>query len=563
MIDLLSPDFSRHPAASRPAYHYAPRSSEQPPVISILSVLHARNGGISSTLTTVLRQSWQAFEWLLADCGGSPDELEAARALAAADPRVRLIPAKVATPEAAKNQLASEAQGEQLLFLEPGDMLEATALEKWHWFLEAQPHFAAVSSAAVFLEERPRIEETQFPDVPHFPQVGVAHETFLIRSSAFASAGGYRATSGPECPHTDFWSRFSAAGLFAGSLPEHLKWCSAQEGRTVRFRPRSTTGQCWPWYPGRHLAKSRKRREEPFELAPLLPAERPCRNPLAKSTSRLLIFVPFLIAGGSEKAVLDILEQLTSRGWEVTVVATADCPPVWLAEFARFTPDVFVLPSFVNSQHIPTHWPAFTRYLMESRDFDVVLISNCEFAFHLLPYLRFHFPKVVYAAVRHAENWPRLTQDQCCLLDLNLMSFEQIRRGLVAKGCDDRNMDVYHTNVDTSVWRRDEKARSQVRLRLGISESLPVIVYTARLVDSKQPQVFAETVRRLQQRGLKFAALAIGVGPYLGWLRDFVKVHRLKGVLHVMGAVHSSQIPQLVGSADIFFLPTQVWKESR
>ena len=60
-----------------------------------------------------------------------------------------------------------------------------------------------------------------------------------------------------------------------------------------------------------------------------------------------------------------------------------------LHQFAQFTPDIFVLPNFLQY----ADYPRFLSYLIESRQMEAVLIGGSELGYGLVP-LRAYHPKL-------------------------------------------------------------------------------------------------------------------------------------------------------------------------
>ena len=61
--------------------------------------------------------------------------------------------------------------------------------------------------------------------------------------------------------------------------------------------------------------------------------------------------------GGADRFNLSFLQDWTRRGYECTVVTTLDRNYPWYREYARLTPDIFILPYFLPVEH----YPAFPR----------------------------------------------------------------------------------------------------------------------------------------------------------------------------------------------------------
>ena len=88
---------------------------------------------------------------------------------------------------------------------------------------------------------------------------------------------------------------------------------------------------------------------EPYDPVPdILPWE----NRLHKDKPRLLMVLPWLTLGGADKFNLDVLEQLTQRGWEVSLATTLTGDSSWLSKFAELTPDIFILQHFLRPQRL-------------------------------------------------------------------------------------------------------------------------------------------------------------------------------------------------------------------
>lgn len=548
MIDPQNPDFTNAPSSmTRPVWERGSATNEAP-VVSIITCFERNQRQYCEIARCLLRQTLCSWEWLVADRTRA-DAFATIDTESYSDGRIRHFAHLRGMPGAtARCRLTRVARCPYVLFLDENDLLEPTAIEKWLWFLECEPSASLVSSASV------SIGATQALD-PLANSTDVKPDsrpcsTFMIRSSACAALLENRSNS----VHAGkVWASCVQTGLKAAVLPEHLLWREASAGQKIGGRV-SRWNELWKRTPN---AQSSSPPADPFSRLTVLPTRFVCHNQFAKTRKRVLLLLPYLFIGGSEKVALDTVSQLTQRGWEVTVVATDKTNHNWQSEFAKVTPDVFVIQHIFDIANT-IHAPRLIHYLINSRQIDAVLISNSVMAYQLLPYLRCHFPSIPVIAIRHAEFWPHYSQEFQSLLDFSIVSMQAIRERLLEKGESAAGIEVNYTNIDTEHWRPNKEARQKVRRRLGIEESVPTIVYSARLVEMKQPDVFAETVHRLRGRGVRFAAIVTGDGPKLNWLRDFVTRHQLSTMVHVLGAVPGEEMPAIMASGDVFFLPSQL-----
>lgn len=418
------------------------------------------------------------------------------------DPRVRVVHAEVRA--AAIGRVFSESRGD-LALVEPGVALLPTSLEKWAWYLDSRPPAAGAAGA----------------------RRGVAPgEPFLLRRDRVRLAGGID----PACATLDpaeiglvpFTGSTSASG---DSLPEPHVWL-----------PPSAVANAW------------------------ISDSRPFHNRLAKTADRVLLIAPWMVVGGADKFNLDLIEGLRGAGWEISVATTIPVDHRLFPAYAKHTQDLFPLAHFLEL----VDYPRFLAYLIESRGFDVVLVSNSELGYRLLPYLRAHCPAPAYLDFCHseAEHWyeggyPRLSVEYQDVLDLTVTASAHLRRWMGDHGADVERVEVCYANVDADAFGQGSDVRARVRAGLRIDDGIPVILFVGRVSEDKQPDVLMATIRRLSERGLSFTLLVVGDGPDLPRMRRFFRLHRLGDSVRFAGEVEHEQIPQYYAAADVLFLPSR------
>ncbi len=284
----------------------------------------------------------------------------------------------------------------------------------------------------------------------------------------------------------------------------------------------------------------------------------------------LLLLVPWLEMGGADKFNLDLLRQLRQRGWQVSVATTLPSAHPWLARFTRYSQDIFLF----DQQRRLADYPAFLRELIQTRGVNVVLITNSELGYLLLPYLRAECSDVTFVDFCHMEEhawkrggYPRMSIEHQDLLDLQFVSSDYLRGWMVDRGADPERIRVCYINIDPTEWRPDPERRKRVRRELLTTPEhseqdergprLPIILYAGRICDQKQPRVFLETLRHLRAGTDRFVAVVAGDGPEFAWLRSAISRSGLVDRVLLLGAVSNARIRDLMSAADIFFLPSR------
>lgn len=570
MIDPQNPDYASTPISpDRPPGFYRPGGGSGGPQVSIITPAFNTGPVFQETVTCIRRQSFQNYEWIIVDDGSTdPQFLSRLAELEAQDARVRVIHQENRGPGAARNRAVQEACADYICQLDSDDLIEPTFIEKCLWALISNPQYSFCNSYAVGFGDRAYLWPMGFERGAEFLQENRVSPHAVIRRAAHIETGGYDETIRHGHEDWDYWLNLAEKGHWGYTIPEYLLW--------YRWRANS---RVWETLadPARHNAFRVFLRRKHAALTERtfpnpqphysMPFERVCdelilQNPLGKPVGRkrILMILPWMTMGGSDKFTLDLVAQLSGSGYDITIATTVDGPSPWLYEFARYTPDIFVLHHFLR----PADFPRFLRYLIESRQIDIVFLSHSFLGYQLLPYLRSWCPDVTFVDYNHIveEHWKNGGYPRCAvgyqeLLDLNIVSSQHLKNWMVGQGADANRIEVCYTNIDPDQWNPACYPRAEIRRALTVPEATSLILYAGRLCEQKRPQLLVEIIRELAQHDLEFLCLVAGDGELRGFLEVFIRQHRLERYIRLLGAVSNQRIRELLAAADIFFLPSQ------
>jgi glycosyltransferase involved in cell wall biosynthesis/GT2 family glycosyltransferase len=558
------------PGALQRVAPYMAASLDAAPAVTVVTPFYNTGEIFEETARSVLGQTLQQFEWLIInDASTDGASLALLDHYRSSDPRVRVIDhTENRGLSASRNTGFSAARAELVMQLDADDLLEPTCLEKLSWFMTSHPEFSFAKGYTTAFGSESYLWVNGFHMGSAFLSANHADSNSMVRRSVHQAVGGYDETNRGGLEDWDFWLKCANQGFWGGTVHQPL----------TRYRKKSSHTVDWPnWDGGEReaafLAGMRERyarlwepdgfpdvgieRYQPYQP---IPTSIPFHNRLVKETRRVMLLLPWLTVGGADRFNLEAISQLQARGWGVTILTTGSGDNLWEAEFARLTDDVHVMHRFLR----PVDFPRFVDYAMGSRQPDVVLLSNSELGYQILPYLRSRRPEVTFVDFVHAEqpaqksggyaNFSNLYREQ---LDLTATASRHLAGWMVERGSEQERVEVCYLGVDPDQWKPMEDVRVAEREGLGVDPDTPVIVYAARLAEEKQPKVFAETMRILADRGMSFLAVVAGDGPDREWLREFVAQHRLVGQVRLLGSVSSERMQRLLRAADIFFLPSQ------
>jgi glycosyltransferase involved in cell wall biosynthesis len=569
VIDPREPDYTNTPgSAARACFDYAPADPAAPPCLSIVTPFYNTGAIFHETARSVFGQSLQQWEWIIVNDGSTEHAaLAILDGYRRRDPRVRVVDhATNRGLSATRNSGFAAATADYVLQLDSDDLLEPTAAEKWWWCLESNPEYAFAKGYHVGFGAREYLWPGGFHETTAFLEFNQADATSLIRRSVHTRVGGYDGENRAGLEDWDFWLRCADQGYWGATVPELLGWYRQRDasarGWTNWDRPAAAAmfrDQLRERYRGLWEGRFPDPRPRPHVANAVVRTDIPAANRLVKRRPRLLLIVPWLVMGGAERVNLSLIEGLTRRGWEVTIAATSHADHPWLPLFTRLSPDTFVLERFLHA----TDYPRFLRYLVESRDPDVVMVANSELGYHLVPFLRAYAPRTAFVDFTHAvEDWkngsfPRMAVELGPLLDANITASSHVADWIVAQGGDRDRVRVCHVNVDTTALRPDAELRRRTRAQLEVPDDVPVILIAARIAPEKQPRVMARVLKQLLERQCAFAAVVAGDGPELPWLQGAIAEDGLSDRVRLTSRVAPERIHELMAAADVFFLPSQ------
>ena len=436
--------------------------THQPLVSIVTSVCDPNPVYLNATATSILRQTFADFEWVLVDDSTTNSEsLQFLKHFRQhSDPRVRFLSCPISRkanvreglynercgPSKTRNYALRSVYSRYLMFIDDDDLIENTFVEKGVWLLESAPRFAFVGSMVVgFQSKNYTWHHTWYESNLRKNQhtiTAIFRVSVLKMETDWPFVYDETITKGGE--DWKLFCELQANGFFGVTIEEFLFW--------YRIKPRRRN---WNFLQGRknEIRDSRVLPEgtkfhylESLQEYPQLhrrghsnphigtckfcvdTAPPPGREPRHVKTLRDALSLRqnvavFLIQGFTPnlryaREDLQMLRTLVEKGWNVIVVcftaphhsmsgSASSSTESLRAEFQRYTNEIFVLPIFLRIRS----YPRFISHLLHSRRADVLLISRVFAGYKLLPYLQLNYPHVVYIDMQSAVSSMRHRSD--------------------------------------------------------------------------------------------------------------------------------------------------------
>lgn len=541
------------------------------PTVSIISPFFNAHRYFEMTYRSVYHQTFQDFEWLIVDDASTePEAIALLETLPQRAPNLNVIHhSENRGPSAARNRAIAKAQGQYLFFLDPDDLIAPTYLEKCVLFLEAYPDFSLVNAYGGGFQEQDYWWSYGFEQGPKFLEQNWITAMLLYRKTAFDALGGFDETL--WC-YEDWerWLRALTQRQRGWTIPEYLQFYrrttsgllgtglrQTQVNQQVIQRVRDRYRHVSP-----SVLTSVERTSPRFNLAALRATlNLPSAYPLPSAHTRVLCLFPHLEMGGADRFNLDCIHTLQQRGYGVTIATTLIAQNPWQCQFERLTSDIFHLALLLDNPH----WLAVLKYLIISRNIDLVLISNSYAAYYFLPLLHQAFPDVAFVDYTHAidpdwrgKGYPRLSCQFTHYLDCQVVSSQALATAYREMGAiAPAQLSVCYTGIDPEQWQPNVIQRQSMRQQLQIPNEAVVLLYPARFVMQKRPMFLVDVVRSLvRHTPHPIRVLAVGEGELSAMMTRQIRGNRLTNTVQIVPPVAPEDMPAFYAAADLLLLPS-------
>ena len=255
--------------------------------------------------------------------------------------------------------------------------------------------------------------------------------------------------------------------------------------------------------------------------------------------THVLMLLPWLEMGGSDRFNLDLCARLDKARFEIGIITTQAADNSWRQRFEEYVADIFCLPDFLDT----ADWPEFVSYFIKSREVDVLFLSNSYYGYYLLPWLRREFPDLAILDYVHMEEWywrrggyARTCGAMGSILEKTYVCNEKTRQVLIHDfGRDEESVETLYIGVDETYYDPSRIKPGLAKKKLGIAPDRPMILFPCRLHPQKRPFLMLEIAKNLKKELPEAAVAVVGDGPQLAALEQAAKREKLQGIVFFAG----------------------------
>jgi glycosyltransferase involved in cell wall biosynthesis len=536
------------------------------PLISVVIPNFNYGKYLHKAIDSVLDQTFQDLEIIVVDDASTDPYTR--EILAAMDrPKTKVIfqQNNQGLPKT-RNKGIEMARGKYICCLDPDDYLDPTYLEKCVYHLETRNLDVCCSWVQVFGDSRDVWETGPFL-IDVLMKGNCVSVSAVFKKASWEKAGGYKeAMTHHICDDWEFWLTLSEQGAIGFSIPEPLMFYrkhTTSMSANLKDRYEEIVDRIKSLHSNLYndpfkVRKIRKLQQRRFTVTnPFcnLVRKRTVTAEALKHQIRVLLVTPWFQLGGASVVKRDVFTHLAKDGVRVTAIAATASAGAYTEDGLQFykaiTDECFNLPRFLEGQKSID----FVKYLIESREIQLLYLTGSQEGYEMLPELKKSFPELMvmdeqYNLVGHLERNREFRK----FIDLNIVVNDEIRECLISLGETEDRIVVITPGVDAERFSRHNPIYTEAVVRRPYKEF--TFGFLGRLSPEKRPQDFVQLAMQMPSCQFRIA----GDGPLTSHIAEEIATQRILNRCHLEGSTDNplaflAGIDALVITSEVEGLP--------
>lgn len=517
-------DFSKEPGIQ--LLNNRKYEEEKEPIISVIIPFYNDKKYIEQSINCILNQTFPYYEILIIDDGSKDEEsLKKLEEVSKIDKRIRVFHKSNEGLAATRDYGATKSSKtcKYLMFIDSDDLLEPTFMECAYWTLETNKEAAWAYSDSVGFESYTYTWNKWF-DSEKMKKVNELLAIAMVRKSDFNRVNGYGLREKAVNEDWNFWLKLLGHDRYPIHMSFYGMWYRRKE-----------TGEL------KNASKNQKRTLEIIEGTAskitkrvnaiqypkydynydLLSDKIDIITPKCVDNNKIniLMILPWMITGGADRFVLDLVSNLDKNKFEITILTTEPNKNVLRQQFEE-NATVYDLTSFLSQKY----WLSFINYIIEKNNINLIFNTNSKFGYSILPYLKSKNPNIPIIDYIHMEEWynrnggySRYSTMMKSVIDKTLTCNENSKRILKEHfGRNSEKIETVYIGVDEEKFNPSKFNKNELLEKYGLqNEKRYILSYICRISEQKRPILLLEIVKKLKEKRNDFLVLVVGNGNLL------------------------------------------------
>lgn len=476
------------------------------PTISIVTPFY--NGGetLMETANALFSQTYPYFEWIIVDDGSKDKKsLKKLIELEKMDDRVTVYHKENGGPSIARDFGISKASKstKYIFFLDCDDIPDKTMLECLYWTLETHEEASFAYTTMVNFGDREFIWE-QYLTVEREKEENVICIASMVRKEDLLEVGGFGIKEKAMYEDWNLWLKLLEKGKIPIRVNAPIFWYRTSNNGEFS-RANKNKDQAMKYV--NETARKIKEEVEPIQFPregkkyDIVKPHPDMVLPKYKDNkkAKILFLFPWMVTGGADLFNLDLIKRLDKSKYESIVLTTTPNENPLRQEFESICSEVYDMSTFLER----SDYINFVDYIIESRNIDLVFVSNSHYGYYMLPFIKTKYPHIPCIDYIHSIDLadPRSGFGRCSMdVDRYLEKTyccNNFTKNQLINGFNKKNVETIYIGTDNEKFDPKKYNKTKLKEKYNIPKNKTIISFIARLSEEKRPSMFVEIGKRL------------------------------------------------------------------
>ena len=494
------------------------------PTISIVTPFY--NGGktLIETANGLFSQTYPYFEWIIVDDGSKDKEsLKKLAELEKMDDRIRVFHKENGGPSMARDFGIEKASKDTkyVFFLDCDDIPDKTMVECLYWTLETHPDASFAYTTMVNFGDREFIWE-RYLTVEQQVIENLICIASMVRKEDLLEVGCFGIKEKAMYEDWNLWLKLLAKGKKPIRVDAPIFWYrTSSTGELSRAKKNNTNAMRYVNETAATIKKDVEIIQFPHECnkyATVKTYKDMVLPEYKKSKKKKILFLlTWMVVGGADLFNLELIKRLDKEKYEAIVLTTLPNDNPLRQQFEEAATELYDMSTFLET----VDYINFTDYMISSRKVDAVIVSNTQYGYYMVPYLKGKYPQIPFIDYIHSidlkdprEGFARCSMDvdkyltgtYCC---------NNFTKSQLVNNYNKKTAETLYIGTDEKRYDPKKFNKNNLKEKYQLPVDKKIITFIARLSEEKRPEMFVEICKELLKvRNDVFFVIA-GDGPLM------------------------------------------------
>lgn len=538
-------DFKLEPGKNLEIEEYEPKEEQ----ISVIVPFYNDEKYIEQTVNCILNQTYPYFELLIIDDGSKEEKsLKKLEEIEKLDNRIKIFHKENEGLAATRDYGAAKASvcTKYLMFLDSDDLIEKTYLECGYWTLETNKEASWAYSDSLGFDSDTYTWNMWF-DSEKMKKTNDLVSAAIIRKTAFNEVKGYELREKAVNEDWNFWLKLIAKGKYPVHMSYYGQWYRRkQQGELVKSKENRERSLEIINNTAKTITKKVEAIQYPkqdYNYDRMLEIQDTIVIPEKKKSNKinLLIMVPWMITGGSDRFNLELVKRLDKDTFNIIIITTESNINTLRQEFEK-NAIVYDLTTFLDQKD----WLSFINYIIQKEQINLIFNTNSTYGYTILPYIKVKNPQIPILDYVHMEEWyyrnggyARDAATYANVIDKTLVCNKGTEKVLTEYfNKDKKEVQTVYIGVDEEKFNPEKYNKKEILKKYNLEENKKTIIsYICRITEQKRPFLLLEIIKKIQTKRKDILFLIVGDGNLLQKLKSETQSAKLDENVRFLGNI--------------------------